>query len=227
MQQTALLIDFDGTAAQDNVGMALIETFARDDSWRVIDNDYENSRIGSLRAYELLGPLLGGDPQAWRDYVFGNHRLDEGLETLVAQALGRGWRVEILSDGLDFYIDALLGRAGIELPVWSAKLEALAEGTKVHTPHMNPACGRCGTCKTDRIETLAAEGHHVIFVGDGHSDQCGAPHARRIFAKDVLAEDLAARGVAFEPFETLNDITAILFGDPPERKTIHGSQPGT
>ena len=114
MAPTSLLIDFDGTAAETNVGMALIETFARDDSWRVIDDDYERGRFGSRTAYRLLGPLLGGDAETWRRYALENHRLDPRLGELIGRARGAGWAVEILSDGLDVYIEALLGNRALK-----------------------------------------------------------------------------------------------------------------
>lgn len=221
--RTALLLDFDGTAALDNVGMRLIERFARDASWKVIDDDYGSGTVGSRTAYRLLEGLLGGGDRAWRDYALTHHRLDPGLAGLVARAAARGWHVEILSDGLDVYIDALLAREGLSPAVFSSRISETPRGTRIATPHMNPLCGRCGTCKTSRIEFLSTMGYTVIFVGDGFSDLCAAPKAHRIFAKDILAEHLARTGVAFEPFETLDDVAQALFGAQPEREP-HGPQ---
>lgn len=213
MPPTTLLIDFDGTAAETNVGMALIETFARDASWRVIDDDYERGRFGSRMAYRLLGPLLGGDAETWRRYALEHHRLDSRLGELIDRARAAGWDVEILSDGLDVYIEALLGRGGIELPVRASRIEpAHGRGARIRTPHFNPRCGRCGTCKTERVESLARAGRRVVFLGDGQSDFCAAPRADRVFAKGVLAEHLREKNIAFEPFDTLGDVSSALFG---------------
>jgi HAD superfamily phosphoserine phosphatase-like hydrolase len=206
----ALLIDFDGTAALTNVGMNLIETFARDPSWKVIDNEYGAGHVGSRQAYRLLQHLLTGDVAQWRAYAL-THRLDPDLGRLAAHARDAGWLVEILSDGLDVYIDALLERAGVTLPVRASRMEPGERGTHIATPYLNPLCGRCGTCKSDRIEFLAKRGYTVVFVGDGFSDLCAAPKAHRIFAKDILAGHLAEKGVAFEPFETLGDVVSALF----------------
>jgi 2-hydroxy-3-keto-5-methylthiopentenyl-1-phosphate phosphatase len=50
-----------------------------------------------------------------------------------------------------------------------------------------------------------------VHVGNGRvSDLCGALAADVVFAKDTLAEELAAQGVAFEPFATLRDVVAGL-----------------
>jgi 2-hydroxy-3-keto-5-methylthiopentenyl-1-phosphate phosphatase len=51
----------------------------------------------------------------------------------------------------------------------------------------------------------------VVHVGNGRvSDLCGALAADVAFAKDTLAEELAARQVAYEPFTTLHEVVAGL-----------------
>lgn len=210
VKPVALLLDFDGTAAEKNVGMALIKHFARDDSWLVIDEDYERGRVGSREAYRLMGPLLTEGADEWAAFAL-NHRLDPGLGELIGLASGAGWHVELLSDGLDLYIEALLSRDGFSLPVRAGTLREAETGGKVTTPFMNPLCGRCATCKSERILELSNSGYYVIFVGDGFSDLCAAPKAHRVFAKDVLASHLNEKGVAHERFDTLKDVALALF----------------
>jgi 2,3-diketo-5-methylthio-1-phosphopentane phosphatase len=208
----ALLIDFDGTAALDNVGMALISAFAKDDSWRVIDDDYLNGRIGSRRAYQLLEGLMNQPPQRWRDHALAHHHLDPSLGELIQRAKDAGWLTEVLSDGFDTYIHALLEREGIDVAVKATAVTGEAAGAKFSSPHMDPECGMCGTCKHWRVKSLQKKGYHVIFIGDGLSDRCAAQHADRIFAKDLLATHLVELGVPFEEFETLKDVVAALYG---------------
>jgi len=210
--RVALIIDFDGTAATSNVGMSLIEAFAKDDSWRVIDDDYEKGKVGSKRAFELLAKVLGGTPDEWAGFVYAGHALDPDLSTLVKCATSKGWSVEILSDGLDFYIHRMLERENISLPVRAAALSHDGEGAIIEMAYAHGECGLCGTCKKSRVEELTAEGYRTIFIGDGLSDRCGAPSADRIFAKDKLADHLSRHGVGFEPFMTLSDVTQALFG---------------
>ncbi len=206
-----LLLDFDGTAAVRNVGMALIERFSRDDAWRGIDDDYGKGKFGSKRAYELLGPLMEGGEREWGEFLERGFDLDEGLASLVQTALGRGWRVEILSDGLDFYIERLLNRSGVKLPIRAGTLKEESGGAVITTPHASVECGYCGTCKTARVRELSGEGRKVVFVGDGLSDRCAAPNADMIFAKDILAKHLSEKKIPFIPFKTLRDVENHLF----------------
>ena len=215
MGQVTLLLDFDGTATPRDVGGSLLGHFARDDSWRVIDNDYVNGRIGSRVAYRLLERLLDGDPLVWERWALATAELDPGLNELVDLCRQVGWELEILSDGLDFYIRALLRRAGLDLPFRASRVLSSEPAARIRTPYMNPLCGRCGTCKTDRVTELTVAGHRVIYVGDGYSDLCAGPRAHRLFATGVLAEHCQTRGIAHERFDQLEDVTRALRTGPP------------
>ncbi len=206
----AVLVDFDGTASLRDVGYGLIERFARDDSWQVIDNDYENGRIGSRQAYRLLGRVLRGTPEEWLEAALQRVQLDPGLAPLVAGCRERGWWVEVLSDGWEFYIQPALARARLEVPVRANRLQTGGGSPLVLTPHLNPLCGRCGTCKRERVGWLRERGAQVVYVGDGYSDFCAAPRADRVFAKGTLAAHLTDRGIPFEPFTTLLDVARAL-----------------
>jgi 2,3-diketo-5-methylthio-1-phosphopentane phosphatase len=206
----AILLDFDGTAARRDVGSALIGRFARDDSWKVIDNDYEKGRIGSRAAYRVLEGLLDGDLEDWTRFALAATALDPGFPSLVEFARGRAWRLEIVSDGLASYIQALLGPESNRIPVRANEARFDAGQPRIATPHMNPLCGRCGTCKAERVRELSAVGYQVVYVGDGYSDFCAGPRAHRLFAKGVLAEHCRARAVPFDTFETLRDVARAL-----------------
>ena len=67
----------------------------------------------------------------------------------------------------------------------------------------------CGEpCK--RSDLAGANG--FVYVGDGFSDRCVAQAASRVFARDGLAEYLAAESVAFERFDDFYDIATALDG---------------
>ena len=210
----AVLVDFDGTASVTDVGGELLDRFATDTSWHVIDNDYLNGRVGSRAAYRLAQGLLRHDPAEWLAFALERAQLDPGFAALAGLCRRRGWPMEILSDGLEFYIHAALERAGWKLPVRANRASANGSGSglTIHTPHMNPLCGRCGTCKSERVRDLRERGFWVTYVGDGYSDLCAAPRAHRVFAKGVLAEHCAERGVEHHRFTTLAQVADVLSG---------------
>lgn len=206
----AVLLDFDGTASTTDVGGELLAHFAADSTWQAIDNDYLTGRTGSRAAYRLAQGLLHHDPAAWLAFALSRGRLDPGFADLARLCRRRGWSLEILSDGLEFYIHALLEQAGWALPVRANRAVVGGRGLEIHTPYMNPRCGRCGTCKSARVEELRQRGWIVTYVGDGYSDLCAAPRAHRIFAKGVLAAHCAAAGVAHQAFVSLDQVAKLL-----------------
>jgi 2-hydroxy-3-keto-5-methylthiopentenyl-1-phosphate phosphatase len=72
-----------------------------------------------------------------------------------------------------------------------------------------PARPENGTASGASGQDLAGDGW-VVFVGDGYSDRCAALAADRVFARDGLAEWLAAQGVPFEPFTDFHELAARL-----------------
>ena len=211
MTHHAVLLDFDGTASLTDVGGQLLDHFASNASWQVIDNDYVSGRVGSRAAYRLAEPLLRHEPEEWTAFALERARLDPGLGDLLTLCATRGWLLEVLSDGLDFYIHAVLHRAGLSLPVRANRVSADTTGRlRILTPHMNPLCGRCGTCKSARVAALQQSGVKVIYIGDGFSDLCAAPRADQVFAKGELARHCSKHRVEHSPFETLDQVTAAL-----------------
>jgi 2-hydroxy-3-keto-5-methylthiopentenyl-1-phosphate phosphatase len=50
----------------------------------------------------------------------------------------------------------------------------------------------------------------LAYAGDGVSDRCAARAADRVFARDWLAAEFGRAGLAYEPFETMDDLAAAL-----------------
>jgi 2-hydroxy-3-keto-5-methylthiopentenyl-1-phosphate phosphatase len=50
----------------------------------------------------------------------------------------------------------------------------------------------------------------LVYVGDGYSDRCAALAADRVFATRALADYLDEAGVAYERFESFDDVAAAL-----------------
>lgn len=118
----------------------------------------------------------------------------------------------VISDGLDYYIRALLEREGFGgTAVMANHLEFGPQGKLVAGfPHWEQGCRRCGTCKGAEVARRKARGEVVWFAGDGVSDRCAAPLADRLFARRDLLRHARAKGIPAAPFETLADLLAEL-----------------
>jgi 2-hydroxy-3-keto-5-methylthiopentenyl-1-phosphate phosphatase len=120
--------------------------------------------------------------------------------------LAEAHRPTIVSSNFRQLIEPILQREGLELEVRANDVEWHPDGWRA-TFRNGEACGTCGEpCKR---ADLPAEGP-VVYIGDGYSDRCAAQAADRVFARDGLARYLAERGVPFEPFDDLLDVTQSL-----------------
>ena len=132
--------------------------------------------------------------------------VDPGFDSFLTAAGERGWRVRVVSDGLDLYIRAVLEREGWgHIPVEANGVRFIGDRLLPTFPYTGRGCGRCGNCKAGAVEEATRNGP-VIFVGNGLSDRCGASTAPTVFAKDDLARFCRSEGIDFEPFRSFDDV---------------------
>jgi 2,3-diketo-5-methylthio-1-phosphopentane phosphatase len=208
----AVFCDFDGTFAVQDVGSTLAKRHAGDRRpalWARLSR-------GELNAWQYNMELLDGLrlPEDELDAFLRTVELDAGAAELVRWCEERGVPFRVLSDGFDRNLDRIQQLTGVRFAYDANRLwyENGAWRIAPRAPDTSCSCGT-GLCKRGRIRAFRAQhpGACVVHVGNGRvSDLCGALAADVVFAKDTLAEELAAQGVAFEPFTTLRDVVAGL-----------------
>jgi alpha-galactosidase len=200
--------DFDGTFAQLDVGSTIARTHLperRAALWK----RYER---GEIRAWEYNELLLGGLrlPEEELDAFLQTVQLDPGAAALVAWCEERGVPFRVLSDGFDRNLDRLQQLRGVRFAYDANRLWYEQGAWHIAPGHPDPSCPcGTGTCKRGRIRAFRAAHPRatVVHIGDGRvSDLCAALVADVVFAKHSLAEELAERGIAFEPFRDLRDV---------------------
>jgi alpha-galactosidase len=208
----AVFCDFDGTFAVQDVGSTIAKRHAgqrRPALW-------ERLSRGELNAWQYNLELLDGLrlPEPELDAFLRTVELDPGAEALVRWCEAQGVPFRVLSDGFDRNLDRIQSLTGVRFAYDANRLWYEDGAWRIAASAPDPSC-ECGTglCKRGRIRAFRALHPRacVVHVGNGRvSDLCGALAADVVFAKDSLAEELAARSVAYEPFTTLHDVVAGL-----------------
>src|SRR5881628_941460 len=206
----AFVCDFDGTVSPTDVGAALVRRFTTDrgrvaglvERWRV-------GEIGTRDVIEGECATLRVSAAESLEFVRG-FDLDPGFAPFARAALERGDRVMVVSEGYDFYLRELLGRAGLGDLAWAAN-HATFEGDRLvpsfpHPGASGPACMGCGNCKARHVRSFHAGGCEVVLVGDGLSDRCAAAAADAVLACGELLDWCRAQGIAATPFENFTDL---------------------
>ena len=86
--------------------------------------------------------------------------------------------------GLDATVATLFRNHGISgLEIYASNLILDESGqVTIRSPHSNPDCGKCGTCKLDILRKFRADYDKIILIGDGESDRHAAKEADMVLA---------------------------------------------
>jgi 2-hydroxy-3-keto-5-methylthiopentenyl-1-phosphate phosphatase len=206
----SFLIDYDGTISRVDVGDALLERYFSDTALLAAkDADYDAGLIGSRELMQWDMAVLPDDARLLRSTAASLPH-DETFVAFAAAVHEAGAALEIVSDGLGFYVESNLA----QLDVGLASLPMATNDNRVagpdgmSFPYGHPACFVCGTCKRERVRAHQAGGRVVVFVGDGTSDRYAAHHADVVFAKGSLERWCRLAGWPYRPWDRFSEIEA-------------------
>jgi 2-hydroxy-3-keto-5-methylthiopentenyl-1-phosphate phosphatase len=200
-----VLCDFDGTVSRKDVGNRMFARFASS-GWKDTVHDWIAGRISSrdcLRAECALA-------RATRDEVARfvlSQRIDPHFKRFLHFCRCHDIPVIILSDGLDFYIDLILKKYGLEgLPRFANHLVFRGSNLVPSFPYFHQGCGSCGNCKGFHVRRYGQDGITTIYVGDGFSDRCAVKDADLVFAKRDLRRYCRQWGIAHTSYQDFGDV---------------------
>jgi 2-hydroxy-3-keto-5-methylthiopentenyl-1-phosphate phosphatase len=210
--KTLVLCDFDGTLCSLDMGNTLLNRFTGD-GWQEIDRAYCTGDIGSREAYERVAGLIRADEKELLDFVHAYGRIDDYFPEFYAACRREGMDVMVVSDGLDFYIEAILKRFHLaDLIYFSNAVRFREKGRlEISFPEWNAECNRCGTCKRNIVRRNREKYDQIIYVGNGHSDVCPSKEADVVFAKEILYEKCREDGTPCIFYESFKDVRNHLF----------------
>ena len=208
-ERLLVVCDFDGTVCSVDMGNAFAERFA--ERWEEIDRSYSSGEVGSRVAYSRMASLFRTNRSEALDFVLRREQMDPLFPEFLGFCRERKIDLKIVSDGLDFYIEAILRKYGLDVEFYSNRL-IFREDDRIEFdfPPASEECGRCGTCKRSLLDRFRLDHDRIIYVGDGHSDICAARMADQIFAKDILYEKCMDSGTPCMHYDDFGDIRRSL-----------------
>jgi 2-hydroxy-3-keto-5-methylthiopentenyl-1-phosphate phosphatase len=196
-----LILDWDGTVTVDDTLIVALREFG---NWQVYLEASAALRRGEITLHEEIrrdAESITAPIDEVAGWLRENLELRPGFHDLA-----EAYRPLIVSSNFRQLIEPILEREGVELEVRANHVTWSPAGWRA-TFRNGDVCGTCGEpCKR---ADLPADGE-VVYVGDGYSDRCAAQAADRIFARDSLARYLDEQGVAYEPFDDLDDVARAL-----------------
>ena len=208
----AVLVDFDDTAAAQNVAELLLHRFGHP-TWTAVRERFRRGDL-SLKEYQEITFLeMSADRDAMQDYVRQQACFREHFGALWEFCRECGIPMCIVSQGLDFYVQALLdGNGHSDMPVHAVRAEFSANGRVNGYAYdfTYPDAPERGNSKALMVRRFQERGHHVFFVGDGRSDFEAGEVADSVFAHRQMAEMCEEAGVPFMQFTDFGPVLAAV-----------------
>lgn len=206
-KKIAILCDFDGTVAAEDVGSMLFRRFNTDGGTHAVVERWLRGEISSRECLEREAEMARARREDIDEFIT-ERRLDPYFKDFHDFAKKRGMEIVIMSDGLDYYIETMLVRHGLgEIEFFANRLEIDGDRLRVKFPYYNLLeCQDCGCCKTHHLYRYREQGYYIIYVGDGNSDRCPCETADLVFAKGQLLEFCRERGIDHIEFRNFRDV---------------------
>ncbi|MBI4963069.1 MAG: HAD family hydrolase [Desulfomonile tiedjei] len=207
-----ILCDFDGTVSTKDTVNRLVRDHLTDPEWRFQVKRYFRGEIGSLAVYRAIAPMMRMTQEDLEKFVLSHASLDPHFPHFLQWASENGIDVKIVSDGFDATIKALFNNHNIRgLEIFANEMRFGPDASvSMASPHYNPACGTCGTCKLNVVRRFRPDYDRIVLIGDGESDRHAAGEADVVLALHDLFVYCARTGIPAVRIEGFRDVPRLL-----------------
>ncbi len=211
-QKTLVQCDFDGTVTVEDISFMLLDTFT-DGGWRQWEKEYEAGRISVGRFNAEVFGMVRADRRTMLDYIRDRVVIRPGFVEFVALCHQRGFRLVIVSNGLQFYIERILGDMGMaDIEVNAARTRFCPDGLRVEYVGPDGTVLDSGF-KESFTRLFLADGYRVVYIGDGRSDFAPASMCHQVFAvvdNNSLLTRCREGNVDCHPFADFHDVIGAI-----------------
>jgi len=202
--------DFDGTITRTDIGDAMFKIFGNREKCAEAFHEAIEGRIPAqeswIRSCKTVESL---SESAFASFV-APQNIDPGFHSFVEYCAAGSIPINILSDGFDVYINQILHREELNhLPFYSNQLVFESDGKiSPRFPYTDAECTECANCKRNHLLTKSGDDQVIVYIGNGHSDQCPVRYADIVFAKTALLSYCERQNITYHRFETFHDVLA-------------------
>ena len=209
--QTLIQCDFDGTATEEDVSFLLLDAFASGD-WRQLLKQYQGGKITVGHFNREAFATVTADKQTLLEHIKGRVKVRTGFQELVAYCRRKGFRFVIVSNGLDFYIEKILGDIGMrDIEVFSAQTRFHPAGLGVQ--YIAPDGSHLDSdFKEAYVDLFLDAGYRIIYMGNGDSDVLPARRCYHIFATGTLLKRCRETNLTCVPFSDFHEVVRVIEG---------------
>jgi 2-hydroxy-3-keto-5-methylthiopentenyl-1-phosphate phosphatase len=200
-----IFCDFDGTVTQNDVWIASVSSFIKkNERWHDLASKFEKGEIGTREFIVNECSMVEDFDLVKFNEIIEDQKIDPYFKDFLGFCEKNSIQVIILSEGMDYYIDKVLKKHGIDTPYFANKI-VFSEKKKsigLGFPYLDSECLKCGCCKRNLLLNMTGDDEISIYIGDEFSDGCAAEYADIVFAKKTLASYCWKNNITY--FEYMN-----------------------
>ncbi len=205
-QRVALLVDFDDTAAEQNVAETLLKEFGGD-GWQGFRESFRNGTMNLRHYQEKAFNEIESSLDEMGTVIAELAWLRSGFQELYTYCVSNDIQLSIVTNGLEFYVDSLLKKAQLRnIPSYSIGVTGQPKHLEYSYPYATDECWEWGNCKCKVLFELRAGGTKIVYAGDGRSDLCASQQADYVFARSTLLEHCKQLGLTHQEFADFHDV---------------------
>lgn len=209
-----ICLDFDDTIVLENTTRQIHERFAAP-GWDNAEKRRWQGEFTVEQANAAAFATIEAGEEEMREYAVSVATPRPGFLELLDWAHWNDWLPVVVSNGYDFYIDAILDHLGVDRVARHAG--RTSRGYRWRVRYFSPRGIEIEDgFKLSYASAFRAAGDFVAYVGDGASDIAAAKLAPAVFARSTLLKELQGVHPRVRPFETFHDIIATLEQEAPE-----------
>jgi len=207
--KTVVQCDFDGTVTEEDVSFMLLDACARG-NWRQILKQYQDGKITVGRFNTEAFAMVKASKERLLEIAKSKVKIRPGFHKFVEACRVKGFRLVIVSNGLDCYIEEILKDIGIKgVEVFAAQTEFKPDGLEVQYTGPDGVHLDAGF-KDAYVDFFLKKGYRIIYIGNGTSDILPAKQSHYIFATGDLLSKCKKTKVNCIPFTDFNEIVRAL-----------------
>ena len=206
-----IFIDFDGTISKNDVWINSLGRFIDDKKkFDQICEDLYSQRIGTretvIRQLELIENFSIAKLNSYLD----EEEIDEYFKEFVAFCKENDFEINVVSEGMDYYISYILNRENIYVKFFACKMiwDETTKKLSSEFIYTDENCRSCETCKRNILINFTndLENEISVYIGDGASDYCVSRYADIVFAKGRLASYCWKNNITYFDYKNFGDI---------------------
>lgn len=209
-----IFTDFDGTITLHDVWIDVGEKFIADkQAWAETIRRFENLEIGGRKCFgNELELMVNFDFDEFNN-IIDSQQIDVYFPEFFDFCRKNYIELNILSEGMDYYIDRVLKKHNLDIPYYANKLVIETDDKKMISleyPYSDSDCDKCGCCKRNLLLNMTPDDAVSVYIGDGFSDACVSHYADIVFAKRSLASYCWKNNITYFEYSSFRDITKKL-----------------